>query len=83
ERIQEQFNNRKEFEEKKTDLNRQSQTGEKEEAFYQEALSLNKRYLDESLRDQQGFYSSSDAQRSDWAEGMREGFANKADTASD
>jgi hypothetical protein len=39
---------------------------------------LNKRYLDERLRDQQGFYAASDAQRSNWAAGMREGFANWA-----
>ncbi|EAA2728049.1 phage tail tape measure protein, partial [Salmonella enterica subsp. enterica serovar Idikan] len=82
ERLQEQFNIRKEFEEKNTDLLRQRQTGEIDEAFYQEALALNKRYLDERLRDQQGFYAASDAQRSDWADGMREGFANWADTAS-
>ncbi|EAB3084633.1 phage tail tape measure protein [Salmonella enterica] len=82
ERLQEQFNIRKEFEEKNTDLLRQRQTGEIDEAFYQEALALNKRYLDERLRDQQGFYAASDAQRSDWAAGMREGFANWADTAS-
>ncbi|EEE3080861.1 tape measure protein, partial [Salmonella enterica subsp. enterica serovar Mbandaka] len=75
ERLQEQFNIRKEFEEKNTDLLRQRQTGEIDEAFYQEALALNKRYLDERLRDQQGFYAASDAQRSDWADGMREGFA--------
>lgn len=83
ERLQEQFNIRKEFEEKNTDLLRQRQTGEIDEAFYQEALALNKRYLDERLRDQQGFYAASDAQRSDWTAGMREGFANRADTASD
>lgn len=83
ERLQEQFNIRKEFEEKNTDLLRQRQTGEIDEAFYQEALALNKRYLAERLRDQQGFYAASDAQRSDWADGMREGFANWADTASD
>ncbi|HHJ4498307.1 TPA: phage tail tape measure protein [Escherichia coli] len=83
ERLQEQFNIRKEFEEKNTDLLRQRQTGEIDEAFYQEALALNKRYLDERLRDQQGFYAVSDAQRSDWTAGMREGFANWADTASD
>lgn len=83
ERLQEQFNIRKEFEEKNTDLLRQRQTGEIDEAFYQEALALNKRYLDERLRDQQGFYAASDAQRSDWTAGMREGFANWAETASD
>ncbi|HAS0824234.1 TPA: phage tail tape measure protein [Enterobacter cloacae] len=83
ERLQEQFNIRKEFEEKNTDLLRQRQAGDIDEAFYQEALALNKRYLDERLRDQEGFYAASDAQRSDWAAGMREGFANWVDTASD
>ena len=83
ERLQEQFNIRKEFEEKNTDLLRQRQAGDIDEAFYQEALALNKRYLDERLRDQEGFYAASDAQRSDWTAGMREGFANWADTASD
>lgn len=82
-RLQEQFNIRKEFEEKNTDLLRQRQAGDIDEAFYQEALALNKRYLDERLRDQEGFYAASDAQRSDWAAGMREGFANWVDTASD
>ncbi|TOZ47160.1 phage tail tape measure protein [Enterobacter cloacae] len=83
ERLQEQFNIRKEFEEKNTDLLRQRQAGDIDEAFYQEALALNKRYLDERLRDQESFYAASDAQRSDWTAGMREGFANWADTASD
>lgn len=83
ERLQEQFNIRKEFEEKNTDLLRQRQAGDIDEAFYQEALALNKRYLDERLRDQEGFYAASDAQRIDWTAGMREGFANWADTASD
>lgn len=83
ERLQEQFNIRKEFEEKNTDLLRQRQAGDIDEAFYQKALALNKRYLDERLRDQEAYYSASDAQRSDWTAGMREGFANWADTASD
>ncbi|EHF6044708.1 phage tail tape measure protein [Salmonella enterica] len=83
ERLQEQFNIRKEFEEKNTELLRQRQAGDIDEAFYQEALALNKRYLDERLRDQEGFYAASDAQRSDWTAGMREGFANWVDTASD
>lgn len=83
ERLQEQFNLRKEFEQKNTDLLRQRQAGEIDEAFYQQGLALNKRYLDERLRDQQGFYTASDAQRSNWAAGMKEGFANWADTASD
>lgn len=83
ERLQEQFNLRKEFEQKNTDLLRQRQAGEIDETFYQQGLALNKRYLDERLRDQQGFYTASDAQRSNWAAGMKEGFANWADTASD
>ncbi|HBM2761998.1 TPA: phage tail tape measure protein [Enterobacter hormaechei subsp. xiangfangensis] len=83
ERLQEQFNLRKEFEQKNTDLLRQRQAGEIDETFYQQGLALNKRYLEERLRDQEGFYAASDAQRSDWAAGMREGFANWVDTASD
>ncbi len=83
ERMREQFNIRKEFEEKNTALLRQRQAGEIDETFYQEVLALNKRYLDERLRDQEAYYSASDAQRSDWTTGMREGFANWADTASD
>ncbi|MGP1950580.1 phage tail tape measure protein [Citrobacter freundii] len=83
ERMREQFNIRKEFEEKNTALLRQRQAGEIDETFYQEGLALNKRYLDERLRDQESYYSASDAQRSDWTTGMREGFANWADTASD
>ncbi|MEC5643492.1 phage tail tape measure protein [Citrobacter koseri] len=83
ERMQEQFNIRKEFEEKNTALLRQRQAGEIDETFYQQGLALNKRYLDERLRDQEVYYSASDAQRSNWTAGMREGFANWADTASD
>ncbi|HEM8507828.1 TPA: phage tail tape measure protein [Citrobacter koseri] len=83
ERMQEQFNIRKEFEEKNTVLLRQRQAGEIDETFYQQGLALNKRYLDERLRDQEVYYSASDAQRSNWTAGMREGFANWADTASD
>ena len=52
ERMREQFNIRKEFEEKNTALLRQRQAGEIDETFYQEGLALNKRYLDERLRDQ-------------------------------
>ena len=83
ERMREQFNIRKEFEEKNTALLRQRQAGEIDETFYQQGLVMNKRYLDERLRDQEAYYSASDAQRSDWTTGMREGFANWADTASD
>ena len=51
ERLQEQFNLRKEFEQKNTDLLRQRQAGEIDETFYQQGLAL-KRYLEERLRDQ-------------------------------
>ncbi|MDX6984108.1 phage tail tape measure protein [Citrobacter freundii] len=83
ERLQEQFNLRKEFEQKNTDLLRQRQAGEIDETFYQQGLALNKRYLDERLRDQEGYYAASDAQRDDWMTGLSEGYANWADTASD
>ncbi|HDT2083554.1 TPA: tape measure protein, partial [Enterobacter roggenkampii] len=61
ERLQEQFNLRKEFEQKNTDLLRQRQAGEIDETFYQQGLALNKRYLEERLRDQEGYYTASDA----------------------
>ncbi|EUM39780.1 phage tail tape measure protein, partial [Enterobacter sp. BWH 37] len=61
ERLQEQFNLRKEFEQKNTDLLRQRQAGEIDETFYQQGLALNKRYLEERLRDQEGYYAASDA----------------------
>ncbi|MGS6200835.1 phage tail tape measure protein, partial [Enterobacter hormaechei] len=59
ERLQEQFNLRKEFEQKNTDLLRQRQAGEIDETFYQQGLALNKRYLEERLRDQEGYYAAS------------------------
>lgn len=83
ERLQEQFNLRKEFEQKNTDLLRQRQAGEIDEAFYQQGLALNKRYLEERLRDQEGYYSASDAQRDDWMTGLSEGYANWVDEATD
>lgn len=83
ERMQEMLRIREEFQQKNVDLQRQYQSGDISEDLYRQELDLNKRYLAESLRDQQGFYAASDAQRSDWADGMREGFANWADTASD
>ncbi|EPH1149769.1 phage tail tape measure protein, partial [Enterobacter hormaechei] len=70
ERLQEQFNLRKEFEQKNTDLLRQRQAGEIDETFYQQGLALNKRYLEERLRDQEGYYAASDAQRDDWMTGL-------------
>ncbi|EBW4528227.1 phage tail tape measure protein, partial [Salmonella enterica subsp. enterica serovar Rissen] len=81
ERMQEMLRIREEFQQKNVDLQRQYQSGDISEDLYRQELDLNKRYLAERLRDQQGFYAASDAQRSDWADGMREGFANWADTA--
>lgn len=83
ERLQEQFNLRKEFEQKNTDLLRQRQAGEIDETFYQQGLALNKRYLEERLRDQEGYYAVSDAQRDDWMTGLSEGYANWVDEATD
>ena len=83
ERMQEMLRIREEFQQKNVDLQRQYQSGDISEELYRQELALNKRYLDERLRDQESFYAASDAQRSDWAAGMREGFANWVDTASD
>lgn len=83
ERMQEMLRIREEFQQKNVDLQRQYQSGDITEDLYRQELDLNKRFLDERLRDQQGFYTASDAQRSNWAAGMKEGFANWADTASD
>ncbi|AZI89736.1 MULTISPECIES: phage tail tape measure protein [Kosakonia] len=83
ERMQEQFNIRKEFEQKNTDLLRQRQAGDIDETFYQQGLALNKRYLEERLRDQEGYYTASDAQRGDWLTGMAEGYANWVDESTD
>lgn len=83
ERLQEQFNLRKEFEQKNTDLLRQRQAGEIDETFYQQGLALNKRYLEERLRDQEGYYAASDAQRDDWMTGLSEGYTNWVDEATD
>ncbi|EIX7372398.1 phage tail tape measure protein [Citrobacter freundii] len=82
ERMQEMLRIREEFQQKNVDLQRQYQSGDISEDLYRQELALNKRYLDERLRDQEAYYSASDAQRSDWTTGMREGFANWADTAS-
>lgn len=83
ERMQEMLRIREEFQQKNVDLQRQYQSGDISEDLYRQELELNKRYLDERLRDQEAYYLASDAQRSDWTTGMREGFANWADTASD
>lgn len=83
ERMQEMLRIREEFQQKNVDLQRQYQSGDISEDLYRQELELNKRYLDERLRDQEAYYLASDAQRSDWTAGMREGFANWVDTASD
>ncbi|MBM0986634.1 phage tail tape measure protein [Enterobacter hormaechei] len=83
ERMQEQFNIRKEFEQKNTDLLRQRQADQIDETVYQQELALNKRYLEERLRDQEGYYAASDAQRDDWMTGLSEGYANWVDEATD
>ncbi|MER1555642.1 phage tail tape measure protein [Enterobacter hormaechei] len=83
ERMQEQFNIRKEFEQKNTDLLRQRQADQINENVYQQELALNKRYLEERLRDQEGYYAASDAQRDDWMTGLSEGYANWVDEATD
>ncbi|EBX2119712.1 phage tail tape measure protein, partial [Salmonella enterica subsp. enterica serovar Idikan] len=82
ERMQEMLRIREEFQQKNVELQRQYQSGDISEELYRQELDLNKRYLDERLRDQEAYYSASDAQRSNWTAGMREGFANWADTAS-
>ncbi|EAV5740620.1 tape measure protein, partial [Salmonella enterica] len=66
ERMQEMLRIREEFQQKNVDLQRQYQSGDISEELYRQELDLNKRYLAERLRDQQGFYAASDAQRSDW-----------------
>ncbi|HAT3688065.1 phage tail tape measure protein [Citrobacter freundii] len=83
ERMQEQFNIRKEFEQKNTDLLRQRQADQINETVYQQELALNKRYLEERLSDQEGYYAASDAQRDDWMTGLSEGYANWVDEATD
>ena len=83
ERMQEEYSIRKEFGDKNTDLLRQYQAKEISQEFYEKGIALNKEYLDQRLRDQQAYYEASDAQRADWGAGMREGFSNWADEASD
>ncbi|HFJ4590081.1 TPA: phage tail tape measure protein [Salmonella enterica] len=83
ERMQEEYSIRKEFEEKNTDLLRQYQAKQIDPEHYQKGIALNRQYLEQRLRDQQSYYDASDAQRGNWSAGMREGFANWADNASD
>ncbi|EGI5035170.1 tape measure protein, partial [Salmonella enterica subsp. enterica serovar Bareilly] len=64
ERMQEMLRIREEFQQKNVELQRQYQSGDISEELYRQELDLNKRYLDERLRDQEAYYSASDAQRS-------------------
>ncbi|WP_440863207.1 phage tail tape measure protein [Symbiopectobacterium purcellii] len=83
ERMQEMISIRREFIQKDDELRRQHQAGEIDDEFFNRAISLNKRYLDKRLSDQQVYYSSLDDQRNNWMGGMRDGFADWADEATD
>jgi lambda family phage tail tape measure protein len=54
ERMQEMLRIREEFQHKNVDLQRQFQAGDISEDLFRQELALNKRYLDERLRDQEG-----------------------------
>lgn len=64
ERLQEMWNIRQEFEQKNNELLRQYQTGEIEEALWKQEKTLNEKYLEERLNDQQDYYAKADALRS-------------------
>lgn len=81
-RMQEMLKIREEFEQKNIDIQRQYQGGGITEDLYKREVALNKKYLDERLRDQQGYYSAADAMRSNWSAGFSEGLENWMDTAS-
>lgn len=81
-RMQEMLKIREEFEQKNVEIQRQYQGGEISEGLYKQEVALNKKYLDERLRDQEGYYSASDAMRNDWNAGFNEGLSNWMDTAS-
>ncbi|HCU15164.1 MAG TPA: phage tail tape measure protein [Hafnia paralvei] len=81
-RMQEMLKIREEFEQKNVEIQRQYQGGEISESLYKQEVALNKKYLDERLRDQEGYYSASDAMRNDWNAGFAEGLSNWMDTAS-
>ena len=83
ERMKETINIRREFIQKDDELRRQHQAGEIDDEFFNQAIALNKRYLDKRLGDQQMYYTSLDAQRNNWMGGMRDGFADWADDATD
>lgn len=83
ERLQEMWNIRYEFEQKNNELLRQYQAGEIEEALWKKEKSLNEKYLEERLSDQQDYYAKADALRSNWNAGLKEGLTNWADSATD
>lgn len=83
ERLQEMWNIRQEFEQKNNELLRQYQTGEIEEALWKQEKTLNEKYLEERLSDQQDYYAKADALRSNWNAGLKEGLTNWADSATD
>lgn len=73
ERLQEMWSIRQAFEQKNNELLRQYQAGEIEEALWKQEKSLNEKYLEERLSDQQDYYAKADALRSDWNAGLQEG----------
>ncbi|ENQ2576904.1 phage tail tape measure protein [Escherichia coli] len=83
ERLQEMWSIRHEFEQKNNELLRQYQAGEIEEALWKQEKELNKKYLEESLSDQQDYYAKADALRNNWNAGLQEGLTNWADSATD
>ncbi|MEQ9944105.1 phage tail tape measure protein [Pectobacterium aroidearum] len=83
ERMNEMISIRRDFIQKDDELRRQHQAGEIDDEFFNRAIVLNKRYLDKRLSDQQMYYSSLDDQRNNWMGGLRDGFADWADEATD
>ncbi|WP_174868174.1 phage tail tape measure protein [Pectobacterium polaris] len=83
ERMNEMLSIRRDFIHKDDELRRQHQAGEIDDEFFNRAIALNKRYLDKRLSDQQMYYTSLDDQRNNWMGGMRDGFADWADEATD
>ncbi|ENJ2118719.1 phage tail tape measure protein [Escherichia coli] len=83
ERLQEMWSIRQAFEQKNNELLRQYQAGEIEEALWKQEKSLNEKYLEERLSDQQDYYAKADALRSNWNAGLQEGLTNWADSATD
>lgn len=83
ERLQEMWGIRQAFEQKNNELLRQYQAGEIEEALWKQEKSLNEKYLEERLSDQQDYYAKADALRSNWNAGLQEGLTNWADSATD